>query len=56
MADMTAGHRFTETSSSGRPKCGVCGLVWRDGQNLPPITCPKRPLDEVFEGWGRKYG
>lgn len=35
--------------------CRVCGLerhVW----DRPTLTCPGRPLDEVFPGWGERYG
>lgn len=55
-SSINLGHVFNEKADDGADKCGKCGLVWRKMSKPPAITCPERPLDEVFQGWGERYG
>lgn len=50
-----AGHTFGPPDGGYYFTCTACGLV-RYVLNRPAITCPERPLDEVFPGWAARYG
>ena len=54
--EMTLGHVFNKTkASTGEPRCGVCGLVWKSKDFLPAMNCPRQPLGSINVEWVERY-